>query len=327
MPAFYRVESSPSTQARLLARITRSTIRPALQLGCHAAHLPWPYGAIERAAGLVPITCGANRSTVRLRNCAAELIRAPGVTADAERVILYCHGGGFLTCGPSTHAGLITRLSKFSNAPVLAVGYRMIPDHPVGAAVKDCLDAYDWLRERYTPDQIVFAGDSAGGYLTLALANTVCKMRAETPAALVMLSPLLQLDPEPKKRHPNIRRDAMFGPEAFDALISLVRKANGGSIYEPLDHVHWDLPPTLIHVSGHEALLHDARLAADRLGAYGIPVDVHVWRGQIHVFQIASFVPEASRSLKQIGSYIQDRTNELKECAGMSLTNRTATVG
>jgi acetyl esterase/lipase len=65
----------------------------------------------------------------------------------------------------------------------------------------------------------------------------------------------------------------------------------------------------LIHVSGSEVLLHDARLAARALAAAGVPTEVRVWPGQIHDFQLAApMVPEATRSLRQIGQYIREAT-------------------
>jgi acetyl esterase/lipase len=65
----------------------------------------------------------------------------------------------------------------------------------------------------------------------------------------------------------------------------------------------------LIHVSGCEVLLHDAKLAAQRLATAGVPVEVPVWPGQIHVFQLAAqMIPEATRSLRQIGDYIREAT-------------------
>src|SRR6201999_4311026 len=112
--------------------------------------------------------------------------------------------------------------------------------------------------------------------------------------------------------------DAMFGSKAFDALIALVAKAAAKNVgdgkpeelYEPLDHIEPGLPRTLIHVSGSEVLLHDARLAARRLAAVGVPVELRVWPGQMHVFQIAApMVPEANRSLRQIGNYIREATD------------------
>jgi acetyl esterase/lipase len=80
-------------------------------------------------------------------------------------------------------------------------------------------------------------------------------------------------------------------------------------VYEPLDHIEPGLPRTLIHVSGSEVLLYDARLAARRLAAAGVTAEVRVWPGQMHVFQLCvPMVPEAVRSLRQIGEYIREAT-------------------
>ena len=194
-----------------------------------------------------------------------------------RRVVLYLHGGAFLTCGVNSHSRIVNALSKFADSPVLVVNYRLIPKHSVGQALDDCHDAYRWLRLRgYQPDQIVVAGDSAGGYLALALAQRL-QQAHEEPAALVAISPLLQLAKEPKQAHPNIKTDAMFPAKAFDALFALVAKAarkhivdgEPEQLYEPLDHVEPGLPRTLIHVSGSEVLLNDARLAAQRAGGGG----------------------------------------------------------
>jgi acetyl esterase/lipase len=317
------IESGPSTAARLLTLSTRLTVRTALKLGSCAARLPWPFGAIEFLAGFWPKP-PAHRSTIELRNAEAELVRAPGVERHTGRVVLYFHGGGFLSCGSNTHAALLTRLSRHADAPVLAVNYRLMPN-PMEYAIHDGLDAYEWLRTFYEPHEIVLAGDSAGGFLALSVAKAVNFNANEVPAGLALMSPLLQLDPEPKKAHPNIRSDAMFGPAAFDSLYTLVKRANEGFAYEPLDSLLAFLPPTLIHVSGDEALLHDAHLGAERLRQSGAEVELVTWPGQIHVFQIAApLIPEANRSLEQIGRFVIEST---KKSLFMPLTDRTATVG
>jgi acetyl esterase/lipase len=166
----------------------------------------------------------------------------------------------------------------------------------------------------------VLAGDSAGGYLALALAQRLQEEGrgdGEVAAALVAISPLLQLAKECKQAHPNIKSDAMFPAKAFDVLIELVAAAaernildgKPEEIYEPLEHIKPGLPRTLIHVSGSEVLLHDAKLAATRLAAVSVPAEVRVWPGQVHDFQLAApLVPEAMRSLWQIGEYIREAT-------------------
>jgi acetyl esterase/lipase len=313
------VESGPSIAGRVASLACHLTIRPALAVCSCVPHMPWPFGIIDFALRVSLPSPGTIRATVELPNATAQLVRVSGVLpADGKRrVVLYLHGGAFLTCGANSHSRIVNAISKFADSPVLVVNYRLIPKHSVGMALDDCHDAYRWLRLRgYQPEQIVLAGDSAGGYLALALAQRL-QQDAEEPAALVAISPLLQLAKEPKQAHPNIKTDAMFPSKAFDALVALVARAAAKhivdgepeQIYEPLEHLKPGLPRTLIHVSGSEVLLHDARLAARGLAAAGVSAEVRVWPGQIHDFQLATpMVPEATRSLRQIGEYIREAT-------------------
>ena len=314
------VESDASVAGRLAWLAARLTIRPALTIGSYLLDVPWPWGLVDFAAGAVTPAPGSVRATIRLPHCTARLVRAAGVLAadGTRRVVMYMHGGAFLTCGANTHDRLVTKLSKYADTPVLVMNYRMLPKHSIGEAIDDCYDGYRWLRGRgYGPEQIVLAGDSAGGYLSLALAERLLD-EGEEPAAIVCMSPLMQITKAPKQAHPNICTDAMFPAKAFDAFVDLIARAaqrhivdgHPEEIYEPLDHIEAGLPRTLIHVSGSEVLLHDARLAARRLAAAGVPVQLRVWPGQMHVFQIATpMVPEATRSLRQIGDYIREATD------------------
>jgi acetyl esterase/lipase len=313
------LESGPSVPARVATLASRVTIRPILAAGSYAPTLPWPWGLIDLAARVLLPVSATVRETVKLPNASAQLVRAPGVLpADGtRRMVLYFHGGAFLTCGANSHGRVVEAISKFADSPVLVVNYRLLPKHSVGMALQDCHDAYQWLRQRgYEPEQIVLAGDSAGGYLALSLAQRL-QQEGEEPAALVAISPLLQLAKEYKQTHPNIKTDAMFSAKAFDALVELVASAaeknivdgEAEEIYAPLEHIKPGLPRTLIHVSGSEVLLHDAQLAASRLAAVGVPAEVRVWPGQVHDFQLAApLVPEAVRSLRQIGEYIREAT-------------------
>src|ERR1700722_15466340 len=290
------VESGPSLPALAAALACRLTIRPILAVGSYIPHAPWPFGLIDFASRVLLPAPGTIRATVELPHATAQLVRAPGVLpADGKRrVVLYLHGGAFLTCGVNSHSRIVNALSKYADSPVLVVNYRLIPKHSVGMALDDCHDAYRWLRLGGShPEQIGRGGDSAGGYLALALAQRLQQLHEE-PAALVAISPLLQLAKEPKQAHPNIKTDSMFGSKAFDALIALVARAAAKRVvdgkpeqlYEPLDHIEPGLPRTLIHVSGSEVLLHDARLAASRLGGGGGPAAGRGWGGPGHDFPL-----------------------------------------
>jgi acetyl esterase/lipase len=313
------VESGPSIPARLVSLASWLTIRPTLAMCSRVPQIPWPFGLIDFASRALLPARGTVRASVNLPNATAQLVRAAWVRpADGKRrVVLYLHGGAFLTCGVNSHSRVINAISRYADSPVLVVNYRLLPRHSITMALEDCYDAYRWLRLRgYEPDQIVFAGDSAGGYLALALAQRL-QEENEEPAALVAMSPLLQLAAKPKQAHYNIKTDAMFSAKAFDALVALVASAaaknvvdgKAAELYEPLDHLEAGLPRMLIHVSGSEVLLHDAQLAAAKLAAVGVPAEVRIWPGQIHNFQlVAPMVPEATQSLRQIGEYIREAT-------------------
>lgn len=335
------MEDGPSVAGRLVWLGARLTIRPALAVGSRLGNAPWPWGLVDFAARAVTPVPGSVRATIRLGHCTARMVRAAGVLpADGRRrVVLYMHGGGFLTCGAHTHDRLVTALSKYADAPVLLVNYRMLPRHSVGEAIDDCYDGYRWLRgQGYGPGQVVLAGDSVGGYLSLALAERVHN-EGERLAAIVCMSPLMEIAKVSAHEHPNATTDAMFPVKALDAFVDLIAKAarrrivegHPEEIYQPLEHIEPGLPPTLIHVSGSELLLHDAQQAARRLAAAGVPVQLRVWPGQMHVFQIAApVVPEADRSLRQIGGWIREATDGYQRatvCAARVLPRpRRATI-
>lgn len=112
------VEDGPSLVARLVSLGTRATVWPALAVLSHVPHLPWPFGLVDFAArALLP---GTVRATVGLPNASAQLVRAPGVLpADGRRrVVLYMHGGGFMTCGVNSHSRIAVALSKYADSPV-----------------------------------------------------------------------------------------------------------------------------------------------------------------------------------------------------------------
>ena len=105
--------------------------------------------------------------TVTVAGRPAEWLRAPGV--QAERAILYLHGGGYVMGSPNTHRSLGGEVSRAAQAAVLMLDYRMGPEEPFPAAVEDGVAAYKWLLDQgFTPQNLAIAGDSAGGGLTAA---------------------------------------------------------------------------------------------------------------------------------------------------------------
>jgi acetyl esterase/lipase len=92
--------------------------------------------------------------------------------------VAYFHGGGWVQGDLETHHGLCARLAAHAGALVLAVDYRLAPEHKFPAAVDDCLATYRWLRARgadlgVDPTRVAVAGDSAGGNLSAVVSQLV----------------------------------------------------------------------------------------------------------------------------------------------------------
>ncbi|WP_254900329.1 alpha/beta hydrolase [Rhodococcus sp. 1168] len=301
-----------SLSSRALSTGLQYSIRPLLSLWAKAPHLPWPMGLVDYAGMLLPAVKGAQCNRIMLADCYAEWIRAEGVRND--NVVLYLHGGAFICCGLNTHRRLTSRVSQYVDAPVLSVDYRMMPRNPIAHAVEDGVDGYRFLLDSgYRPDQIFIAGDSAGGYLAFMVALALQTLDLPMPAGIFTMSPLTDLDPTNKLDHENASKCAIFPPNAVPSLTALADKVDARIVVEgqqgprvsPVDADLRGLPPVLIQAGSAEIVLADAELMMERLGSAGVDCELQVWADQVHVFQVADFLPESHRALQRIGDFVR----------------------
>ncbi|WP_068158924.1 alpha/beta hydrolase [Rhodococcus phenolicus] len=314
-PIHVREFAGVSLPSRLLSESVRRTVRPAIDAWALAPALPWPATLVERLAFPLAQVPGTRRRAVRLPSCAAEYLSGPGVdpAVPGGPTILYLHGGAFLCCGLGTHRQMVSRISAATGAPVLNVGYRLLPGHPIRDSVEDGVAGLRWLLDQGRPiERIVLAGDSAGGFLAFAVALESLRLGLGRPAGIVALSPLTDLDPHGKLDHSNSRHCALFPRRAVPALTSLIDRvdaARGGGhapVGSPVDADLTGMPPTLIQTGSHEMTFADAELMAQRLGAAGVPCELQIWERQVHVFQAASaVVPEGARAVAEIGAFVR----------------------
>lgn len=310
-----RVHHRHSPQSIAVSLASRLIVKNTVRAWAFTPNLHWPFEYVDGFAGLMPrIGISAEIEPVQLENCAAEWVCAPGASTD--RAILYLHGGAFLTCGLNTHRSVVTRLSRAADAAVLTVGYRKLPTHQITDAIDDGMDGLRWLRDRgFTGDQVVVAGDSAGGYLAFMTSLLAIESELLRPAGIATISPFTDADPTRKLKHRNARKCSMFTRGAlamFARYLSqgqLVEGRGDSAVASPVDAELSGLPPVTIHASSDELLLPDAELMAKRLEASGIPCDLHLWDGQIHDFPLAAdILPEGRRAIRSIGDFVKDVT-------------------
>jgi epsilon-lactone hydrolase len=230
----------------------------------------------------------------------------PKACESRERVLLYLHGGGYVSCSPQTHRAVTSALARRLKCPVFAADYRLAPEHPFPAAVDDAAAAFTWLTESgLAPEKIALAGDSAGGGLALATILRLRRLGRALPACAVGLSPWVNLTGAGEYR--NSGSCSMFQPSDVAVFAKLYLDGASAESAEasPLFADLRGLPPLLTQVSSTELLFDDAVLLHQKATSCGVTSKLNVYPGLPHVWQIlVGLVPEAGAALDEIADFV-----------------------
>lgn len=233
--------------------------------------------------------------------------------ASPSRVVLYLHGGAFVTGSIGTHRALMAHVAHAASARVVGLDYRLAPEHRFPKGLDDCVGAYLALLEQgERPSRIVIAGDSAGGGLTASTLLALKDRGLPLPAAAWMISPAVDLT----DTRPSWERNA-----AYDYLAPLRAHVDTfvptylgpvdpkTPLASPIEGTLAGLPPLLIHV-GEKEVLHDQVVAfADKARTAGVDVTLEVGADMVHVWPaFVGVTPEAAAALARAGAFVQRHT-------------------
>jgi monoterpene epsilon-lactone hydrolase len=233
--------------------------------------------------------------------------------ATSGRVILYLHGGGFVSNTASSHRKLAGHLAKAAGARAFVLEYRLAPEHPFPAQLEDAVAAYRWLvGQGIEAGHIATAGDSAGGNLSTTLVVKLRELGEALPGAVVAFSPWVDMEHTGKTLETNAETDALVS-RGVVGLMSGMFLGESGSPTDPFANpLHADLtglPPMYVTAGGAETLLDDAQRLHDRAREHGVEVEIAVSPDQQHVFPfMAGRAAEADEAVSAAGAWIAAKT-------------------
>ncbi len=261
----------------------------------------------EEQVSQLPVAGSVSCEPLSAGGVPAEWIIPEG--APEGNVLLYLHGGGYCIGSINTHRSMVSHIAGAAKTRVLLIDYRLAPENPFPAAVEDSTAAYRWLLSQgISAGDIIIAGDSAGGGLTVATLVSLKEKGIALPAAAVLISSWVDLaatgdsliskadiDPIVTKEALTEMAEAYMGDT--DPRIPLV-----SPLYADLD----GLPPMLIQVGTAEILLDDATRMADHARKAGVEVTLNIAEDMCHVWHgFTSMLPEALEAIEEVARFMR----------------------
>jgi acetyl esterase len=246
----------------------------------------------------------------------ARVYDATGGPGAARPAVAYFHGGGWVQGDLETHHGLCARLAQRSGALVVAVDYRLAPEHPFPAAVDDCLGAYRWLRDSadamaLDPARLGVAGDSAGGNLAAVVSQQLALAGEPVPACQVLIYPAVDFALDTPSHGDLadghiIPRDrvewyaAQYLPPGADRLDPRASPLRAADLSGQ--------PPTMVVTAGFDPLRDEGHAYAERLRAAKVEVWDREYPGQIHAFvSLTKAIPQGAAATAEVADYLREK--------------------
>jgi acetyl esterase/lipase len=229
---------------------------------------------------------------------------------EPRHVVLYFHGGVYVLEDAFQVAGLASQVGRRMDAKVISVDYRLAPEHPYPAAIDDALAAYEaLLNSGVVPSDIAFAGESAGGGLTVATLINARDHGLPLPAAAYVMSPYVDLTLAGTTMDTKRDVDPLLSRELLEPRVADYTAGQDAALglISPIFADLSGLPPLIIQAGSHEVLLDDAVRLARQAATGDVQVTLEITPKVPHVFQ--GFFPmldEAGVALDRAGRLLSE---------------------
>ena len=274
-----------------------------------------PDQAREQARGLIDfVGAGPELSSVqdiKIPTSSGEIGGRRYTPEDAAGTVMWIHGGGWVICDLDTHDTMCRLLAKESGCEVIAVDYRLAPEHPFPASIEDCWDALQWVATQANGRPLILGGDSAGGNMT-----AVCTLRARERGGPELA---LQVLVYPAVGNDLTTESAQLygsGPDTFLTTDEMEWFWNHYAGNEPDDTIpdlvplnaedHSGLPPAVVVTAEYDPLRDDGLAYVKVLDQAGVSVTHHHYDDVFHAFfTLPNLIERGNEAIAKVGADIR----------------------
>jgi acetyl esterase/lipase len=275
---------------------------------------------VDNSFSVIEFRKGIDRTSAKMKlpkNISSEQIQINAINAEwiipegheENKILLYIHGGGFISGSCLTHRMHVAKFANGSKLKSLVFDYRLAPENPFPAALEDCIEVYTWLlHQGYKSGDIIIGGESAGGTLTLSLLLALKEKGIDFPKAAFSISPVTDLRCLADSFQYNANNDiALMGSWNVWTQYYIANNNPLNPLLSPQFGNYEGLPPIFICVGTHEIHLNDCENVARIANEQGVNVRLRKWDKMIHAFPILSpFFPEAKQAMTEICEFARN---------------------
>lgn len=224
-------------------------------------------------------------------------------------VILYLHGGGYVSGDLQYAKGFGTILAVQNDIKVCCLAYRLAPENPFPAALDDAVLAYNKLLEDgFSPSEIILCGESSGGGLAFALALKLKELNIELPCGIIAISPWSDLTMSGTSYEDNKEIDPSMTKKRLECYARCYTNNVNSPFVSPVMADFKGFPPSLIFVGGDEVMLSDSVDLHKKLCDSGCLSKLHIAPDMWHIYLLYG-TKQAKEDIKMIPEFIEEILN------------------
>ena len=254
----------------------------------------------------MPKERGVKGYRIRIGGTISEILVPENIRNEA--VILYIHGGGFVSGSASASRAYCSMLAKYSGFRVISAEYGLSPECTFPEGIEDCYNILRVIRKKYPDSKVVLAGESAGGNLSIALALKARDRGRRSIAAVISHSPVADLTGSLDRSEHDIEDFTVF--PGFEEPMAIAYAGDADLKNPYISPIYGDFngfPPIFLTCAYNETLYVDAMTIYKKCKAAGVNTKMVQMKGAFHAFAtMGSRAPETERILMENVEFINE---------------------
>ena len=230
------------------------------------------------------------------------LITEIGIDGDSDNLLIFIHGGAFISGPAQHHWDTAKTIAKQTNNAIWMCDYPKAPENKITKISENVDSIYNAALQSYPPNQISIIGDSAGGTLVTSLMQRLIKNQMQLPSKIILISPVM----DASMTNPEIEKVDAIDPMLSKAGVLSAKKMcvedNNlkSELISPLYGTFYNFPPTVLFLAENDITYPDQKLAVEKLIEAGVNLEIIEGKNMPHIWPFLPVMKEAKTALKEI---------------------------